>query len=121
MGSAKYKLTNGWYVANGKLVTVSWQFNLATFGGATGSAEIVGLPYKSSTGFVNPGRCTITLYDGITFDPGYTSLSAGVASNSDVALLYESGASASPQTKNLPISAIGATAVVGGSCDYQTP
>lgn len=118
-GTPTYTLQNGWYMLNGNQVTVSFQINTSAFGGSpTGNAAITGLPYTSSIFAVDPGRCHITYYSGVTFGAGYTSLSGEVESNGTRILLFESGAGATPQTQQLPVSALSGS-ILAGSCTYR--
>jgi hypothetical protein len=115
-GTATYIAQSGNYVVNGNKVHVTFVAALNTFSGATGNAQITGLPYLAST--TSSGQCQFGFLAGFTFDTNYFELRGQINGATQVITLYEYGNAATPMSQAIPISKLPAGTNIQGSCTY---
>lgn len=119
-GTASYNTFNGGsYEIVGSQVTA--RFNLLTnsFSGASGTAQLTGLPVVASGALSNIdyGVCMFALISGVSLDTGYAVLTGLITPGAQVANLYESGQGVNSQLINISKFQSGLQMV--GSCFYH--
>lgn len=71
-GSQTYSTQLGFYTKNGRTITASFDLILTAFSGASGTAQVTGLPYPAGTGIRHSG--VVGVVGNITFPPGCTAI-----------------------------------------------
>lgn len=117
-GAPTYTTQIGSYEQIGRLIICRFTIVTSALGSPTGNMQIGGLPFTSANVSNDNGQGFITNMIGVTLDSSYVTLTAIVAPNSAVAMLFEIGSGQSGQA--VPVSKFASGTTLEGCLIYHT-